>query len=112
MPALFRVDVVLSFDEPVTVEEVRELRDAVLLPVPQLPSGAEDPAAEAVRLDEDGEGADVVVVVEADTPDEARERVEDAVRAALERSSWAEQGSARLELARASGAYDPGTGPS
>jgi len=105
MPTLYRVDVVLSFSGPVSAQEVEQLRDDLELPVPTLETGAADPAARDVRVDEDGEGADVVLLVEAETDVAAREAVQEAVVAALARGRWG-QDDARVDLVRSTAAYD------
>lgn len=105
MPVLHRVDVVLSFSAPVAPEEVARLAGDLQLPEPRLATGAPDPGARDVRVDEDGEGADLVVLVEAETDVAAREAVERAVAAALARGPW-EDGAARVDLVRSTAAYD------
>lgn len=105
MPTLFRVDVVLSFTDPVSPEEVERVRADLDLPLPTLETGQVDPAAGDVRVDEDGRGADLVLLVEAETDVAAREAVQDAVGDALSRGRW-DEGSARVDLVRSTGAYD------
>ncbi|WP_299037521.1 hypothetical protein [uncultured Pseudokineococcus sp.] len=105
MPTLYRVDVVLSFAAPVSREAVEQLRSDLDLPEPALETGQEDPAARDVRVDEDGRGADLVLLVEAETDVAARDVVQDAAGAALVRAGWAED-EARVDLVRSTGAYD------
>ncbi|WP_298801999.1 hypothetical protein [uncultured Pseudokineococcus sp.] len=105
MPVLHRVDVVLSFSAPVAVEEVERLCADLELPLPRLATGEPDPGARDVRVDEDGEGADLVLLVEAETDVEAREAVVRAVTDALARGPW-DDDAARVELVRSTAAYD------
>lgn len=104
MATLFRVDVVLSSSEPVSVREVEQLHADLQLPRPLLASGQEDPSAHDVRVDDDGQGADLVLLVDAETDVSARELVQDAVAAALARAPWG--AGARVDLVRSTGAYD------
>ena len=105
MPTLYRVDVVLFFSAPVSPEEVRQLCGDLGLAEPALATGQEDPGAHDVRVDADGEGADVVLLVEAETDGAARDAVQDALAAALARSPWGED-DARVDLVRSTAAYD------
>lgn len=98
MPDLFRVTVVASAEAPVDDTQVadlaRRLAAAVADEVPaQL---AEDP----VTVRSDGHGLDVVLLVEADSADDARERGERGALAAA-----APDGPLRIELVRAEPAY-------
>ncbi|MEJ5946777.1 hypothetical protein WDZ17_15880 [Pseudokineococcus basanitobsidens] len=105
MPTLYRVDAVLSFDAPVDAADVRRLLADLDLPAPVLPDGEDDPTGSDVRVDEDGGGADLVVLVEAEDDSGARELVQAALEAALGRSGGTRDG-ARLDSLRASAAYD------
>ncbi len=103
MTSLFRVTVVAEAHEPVAESRVEELLDAVCERVPGAVTG-EDAASADVRGDR--HGFSLVLLVEAESSDDAVNDVEEAARSVMAGGHETDD-RLRLEQVRAEPAYNP-----